>query len=329
MAFIASGCGDGNKHHVDLSGHEVEIKIDRLEDDLFTVGSTDDYLKLDQIDSSLMRAFKRGIMGPETRDGFLPPEESAAGFMRFTSNKDMRHLYHSVDSAFPDLGEIEEELSLAFSHYNYYFPNAVIPKFYSVVTPFRAHNITTEKAMAICLDMYLGPDFTPYQSPMLNFPNYLVKRFRPDYMVPNVVKAWVESDLERGSGDRLLDEMIFQGKILYALDLLMPDLPDSLKIGYPNGKIEWCVQNEFQIWSHLIDENLLYSSDYRSFSGVISDGPFSKGNNVPQESPPRVAVWAGWQIVREYMEKHPETTLKELLASNDSEAILHGSGYKP
>ncbi len=330
IVFGTCGCGDSNKHKVDLSGHEVNIKINRLEDDLFSVKSTDDYQNLDLSDSSLMKAYKRGIMGSITSDGFIPVDQSAQKFMSFINNQDMRHLYETVDSVFDDLGSIEEGLSDAFSHYNYYFPDQIIPSFYSVVSPFRAQNITTEKTMAICLDMYLGPTFHPYQSPILGFPNFMIDRFKKDYIVPNAVKAWMESDYSSNPKDhRLLAEMIHQGKILYAMDLLLPSTEDSLKIGYKNGKIEWCITNESLIWNHLIDENLLYSTELEKHKGVVADGPFSKGNNVPQQSPPRIAIWTGWQIVRAYMENKPDVSLEQLLDDYDFDTILSESGYKP
>ena len=47
-------CSENYKHKVDLSGYEVEIKINRLEDDLFNVKTTDDYVNLNLLDSTLI-----------------------------------------------------------------------------------------------------------------------------------------------------------------------------------------------------------------------------------------------------------------------------------
>ena len=329
ISLLFAGCGDGKKYEVDVTGHEVDIEITRLEDDLFAVKTLEDYQKLDQLDSNLIKSYKRGIMGPETRDGFIAPEESVRGYLDFINYADMRHLYNSVDSAFPDLGELEEELSLAFSHYSYYFPDRKIPKFYSIITPFRAQVVTTPDAMAICLDMYLGADFIPYRSPGLEFPEYLIQRFRRDYIARNAMKGWLETEfLPNRDGTRLLDEMVYRGKILHALDRMFPQMADSLKIGYQRGQIEWCEDNEAQIWSHLIDQDLLYSTEFSEYSGVISEGPFSKGRNIPQESPPKIAVWTGWQMVRQYMENE-DVSLAELMSEPDNDKILRLSGYKP
>jgi hypothetical protein len=325
-----SGCSDSNKYKVDISGSEVEIKVDRFEDDIFAVRSVEDYLALDALDSSFILDFKRGIMGSETRDGFLPPEESAKGLMEFVTHPDMVHLLQTVDSVYPSLYFLDEELSDAFSYYHYYFPDKNVPNVYTVVTPFRSQVISSQNALGICLDMYLGEQFMPYQTPLMQFPKFIIKRFRKDYMVPNAIRGWVETEFSKNTQkQRLLDEMIYQGKILYALDLLLPETADSLKIGYDEGKIEWCNTNEAQIWTHLVDGDLLYSSNMRSYSGVLVEAPFSKGINVPQDAPAKIAVWAGWQIVRQYMDKNPKTSLYQLLLESDNDKILRESNYKP
>ena len=94
---LFSSCSDQNKHMVDLAGSEVTVTINRLEDDIFSVKTVEDYKALDKIDQSFMHYFKRGIMGPETRDGSIPVEESTRGLVEFTANSDMQDLYRTVD----------------------------------------------------------------------------------------------------------------------------------------------------------------------------------------------------------------------------------------
>lgn len=325
-----TGCKESNKYDVDVSDSAVEIKINRFEDDIFGVRSVEDYVNLDKLDSNFITDFKRGIMGTETRDGFVPVEVSASGLLEFVTHPDMVHLYKTVDSTFKDVDDIEDDLSDAFSHYHHYFPSKPIPNVYTVVTPFRSQVISSQNAIGICLDMYLGPDFAPYQSPVMEFPQFIIKRFRKDYLVPNVMRGWIETEFpDTFKQGRLLDEMIYQGKILHTMDRLLPVTPDSIKIGYEKGKIEWCRNNEPQVWTYLVNEELLYSTNYRGYSGVIVDAPFSKGLNVPQEAPAKIAIWAGWQIVRRYMDKHPEVSLEQLLSDGDHDKILRESGYKP
>ena len=48
---------------------------------------------------------------------------------------------------------------------------------------------------------------------------------------------------------------------------------------------------------------------------------------MDDESPGRVGVWIGWQIVRSYM-KNNNVTLQELFAK-DAKEIFDNSKYKP
>jgi hypothetical protein len=79
----------------------------------------------------------------------------------------------------------------------------------------------------------------------------------------------------------------------------------------------------------LLDENLLYETDVNKTKKLIDVAPFTTGLGENNESAPRLGIWAGWQIVRKYMELHPETTLAQLMAIKDSQMILNGSKYRP
>ena len=50
---------------------------------------------------------------------------------------------------------------------------------------------------------------------------------------------------------------------------------------------------------------------------------------MPTEAPGRTGDYIGWQIIRAYMKRYPETTLSDLIKMNDSQTILEKSKYKP
>jgi len=330
--LIIPACKDNGRHKPDLTGHEVSIKINRLEDDIMGVSTFEQFVDLDELDSLFIEQYKSQIMVDIIGITRVPMDVSAAEFVRFTSNEDMRHLFQSVQETFPSLDLIESDLSEAFSYHHYFFPDKPIPRVITFLSPFIYATATTDETLAIGLDMYLGESFEPYHSPNLQqkFPQYRINRCRRDFIPPNAMKAWLLKEFEIDNTDRrLINQMVYEGKILYAMDKLMPDLHDSLKIQYAKGKIEWCKENEYAIWNNLIENDLLYSTDYQSFAGLISEGPFSKGINVPAEAPPMLALWTGWQIVRKYMDKNAEVSLAELMAEIDSEKILKESAYKP
>ncbi|MCB9261214.1 MAG: hypothetical protein H6607_02405 [Flavobacteriales bacterium] len=329
--LLFSGCKKKNKHILDLKEEKVEVKLNRLEKKLFSVETEQDYVALDQLDSNFISLYKNEIMRHVTGGIRYSVPEQADAYIRFLHFKDIEHLFNAVDSTFENLDFLQKELNSAFSYYHHYFPSLVIPTFNTAITQLYSQNILLDSAIYVSLDYYLGDDFAPYKSPSLELPEYKIRTFRKDYITRNAVFAWIDAQFQKSknSQSRLLDEMIYEGKLLYAMDRLMPEMPDSLKIGYEKGKIEWCFENEFQIWSFLINENLLYSTELARFRGIITDAPFSTGPNVPQESPARIATWSGWQIVRKYMDKNPKITLLDLMNETDSDKILRLSGYKP
>jgi len=125
----------------------------------------------------------------------------------------------------------------------------------------------------------------------------------------------------------LLDNMIQQGKLMYFVDAMLPEMHDSLKIGYTKLQLDWCKKNEAQMWSQLIEYKMLYSNKRMDIIRYINASPTTSG--FPLESPGRTGVWIGWQIVRQYMKKFPETTLADLMQNSNYQQILNDSKYFP
>ena len=126
----------------------------------------------------------------------------------------------------------------------------------------------------------------------------------------------------------LLSQMIYRGKQLYLKDVLLPDYSDAEKMGCTPEQIKWCEENEEQLWKYFIENDLLYSTNPQLKSRFIDTAPFSKFYiNIDKESPGRVGVWLGWQIVRSYM-KNNNVTLSQLLETKEEE-IFKKSKYKP
>ncbi|MEM1122169.1 MAG: gliding motility lipoprotein GldB, partial [Bacteroidota bacterium] len=128
-------------------------------------------------------------------------------------------------------------------------------------------------------------------------------------------------------GNKFINHIIHNGKKMYILDHLMPYQPDSIKLGYTAQQTEWVDAFELDIWGHFLKEEMMYSDNLQRYKSLISPAPKSAG--LTEESPGEVGNWMGWQIVKAYMRRHPETTLQELINSEDHQEILVQSRYKP
>ncbi len=186
--------------------------------------------------------------------------------------------------------------------------------------------IYADSVLVIALDMFLGRDFEPYRAAGL--PMYMTRRMEPANILPECAReisfSFFPATIKPST---LLDHMLLQGKVLYAIDRFLPATPDSLKIGFTADQVRWCEDNESNLWRLFIDQEILFRADQHLVSRFILDGPFTAG--LPDGAPAMTGRWTGWQIVRSYMNQHPETTLEELFSLSDSQKLLDGSGYRP
>lgn len=149
-----------------------------------------------------------------------------------------------------------------------------------------------------------------------------------DKIVSDVAYAWAITEFEEtNKANNLMQNIIHQGKLMYFVDAMMPKAPDSLKIGYTAKQLDFCKNNEAQMWNYLVENKMLFSNKRMDIIRYINDGPSTSG--FPLESPGRTGVWIGWQIVRQYMKKYPEITLAQLMENSDYQKILNASAYFP
>ena len=328
--LIIWGCSD-HPHAHDVSNINIKLNVNRFEQKLFGCQSVNDILALQEAQPEFYSIYVNEIMPRQIRGFESSAEDIAVELFRYIDHPDMDSLYQLTQKQFPDLDDVVEELTLASKYIQYHFPEDTITGLTSFTSTFEFGSIynETSKDFAIGLDMYMGRNFEIYK--VLNpqqFPSYRIAKFEPQHIVPNCVKSYLNAKVSEGLMSTFLDQAIYEGKKLYGLDLLLPTHADSLKIGYLSGQLEWCKTYESEIWSYIIEKELLFSNDKIGFQKqFFNDGPFTTpfGN----ESSPRVGAWIGWQIVRSYMSKHPEKTLVDLIRETDHQKLFKESGYRP
>lgn len=320
-----------NPHVIDTAAIESNLKLVRFEQALFACKSVEDIIKLQDKFPIFYSIYVNDIMPHQIRGMESTDGDIAVELYRYIAHKDMDSLYKITQAKYGDFEPYFEDLTEASKYIKHYFPEEDMKEAITFISTFEFGSIFNEetKSFGIGLDMYLGRDFEVYSllNPQ-NFPRYRVERFEPYHIVPNCIQSFLNYKIPEGSSSTFIDQAVYEGKKMYAMDLLLPELPDSLKIGYLKGQIEWNKDQEKNIWAYLIEQEVLFSSDKNNFQQhFFNDGPFTSpfGN----ESSPRAGVWVGWQIVRSYMQKHPEVTLNDLIANNDHNKIFQESGYKP
>ncbi len=243
---------------------------------------------------------------------------------KFTKDVDFKKIADTSILVYKHIDAELKSIENGWKFYKYYFPTEFTPNVIFYPFGFNYAAVAIDSAACIALDQYLGEDYVYYN----HLPDYLRFRKTRAYIVPDLFKAWGSSQFDSGNPRiSILDEIIFQGKILYFVDALLPTVNDSLKIGFTQQQMDFCKMNEYQIWSYLIEKKLLYTNDSKNINKYCGESPFTPG--MPRDSPGRAAVWTGWQIVKKYMKENKDITLEMLMHEHDAQKILTLSKYKP
>ncbi len=236
-------------------------------------------------------------------------------------------LDREVYKAFLNFQDEKDEIYQLFQHLKYYFPQFSEPKIVTLTSDvdFQNRVIVADSLLLISLDVYLGKDHEFYKG---IYP-YLRTNFEPELIISDVAEAYAKRYVPRPQARSFLAKMVYRGKILYLKDLLLPSKSDTLKIGYSQAQMDWAKANEEEIWRYFVEKELLYSTDDNLKSRFIDVAPYSKFYlKLDGESPPQLARYIGWQIVKQFVGKNPDISLKELL-STDAKGIFDKSNYKP
>lgn len=333
LVFILSCNGCDNQSQREIKPEKmVKVSVLRFDRELFALANKPDSIELGLTAlaakyGSFYRSYAQDVLNMplQANDSlFLKPMNMLLGY------KPMLQLQQAVDSAFPNLAFLEVGLSRAMAIYQQAFPEAKLPTFVGFTSEFGYANIVFDSAICIGLDMYMNQRFIDYYR-AYEFPEFMIRKLSKEYMAVNAIKALGISKYEHQTNKdkRFLATMVLEGKIRYFIKALMPDLPDSLLMGYTTAQWEWSKQNEGQIWTHLIDQQLLYQNEPSQFMRYFNDGPFTSAQGVPPESAPMIGTWMGLQMVRAYMNEYPEITLKQLMEDMNPDMILKRSKYRP
>lgn len=322
--FVLAGC-NSDPLDVDVKGLETDLSFKRLDQDLFALNPAAG--QTNTVDLEL----KYGQFFTDYCEGVLqignPQDESFPySVAQFILDENMKVLFDDTQTEFEDISQIEAELNSAFTYFRFHFPDSTVPEIVFMISALNYPVVATKNTLGISLDMFLGADYPVY--PMVGLPQYMYANMKPDQAVPQAMKGWIQSMYETDAvRANLLDYMVFEGKMLYVMDALLRNSADSSKIGFTQNALQWCNEYEARTWAHLVDEELLYSTEYMSINKWINQAPFVAG--IPKESPGRLGQWVGWQIVRKYMQENPEVTIQELMMDQNAQQILSRSKYKP
>jgi len=326
LVLLCIQCADDDATpRPNVSQIPMDIKIQRFDRDVFSLDTahiSSGMQALAQRYPDLMTLFCVNMI----HDPANPKETPDQALKGFLTAPSVRFLFDTVQRVYADLSGTEKELNQLFKYYKYYFPQKPIPQVNAIVSEYVTDAFTAGDSLCgIGLDMFLGENFRGYNPEI--FPSYIRRQFQKDYIPIRLAKALVQNMADVPPGNQLIEQMLYNGKVLYMADCLLPEMPDSMKMGYTRKQMEGCYANEQEVWARLLSQSLLYSTDFNKFKKLVTPSP-----NAPvvfQEAPGEVGNWIGWQIVKAYKKRNPDATFEQILQMRDAQAFLEAAKYKP
>ncbi len=245
--------------------------------------------------------------------------------------KEYRPVYDSSEKLYKDFSKYSNEIVQGLKHVKYYFPQYRLPtQIITYVGPIDGYgDILDENSVIVGLQHHLGSGSSFYKSMWVEdvYPEYITRRFTADYIAINAMKNIVlDIYPEKNEDKSLVLQMVENGKRLYVLQKLLPDVSAYQIIGYTKKQYDETLDHEKSIWALFVQNNLLRSQDYNLIKNYIGDSP--KTQELGEASPGNIGSFAGWQIVKAYISKNESVTPAQLLAT-DPEKIFSEARYKP
>ena len=308
LILLLSSCNEDSKIESEISKIKVDVAIERF-DKVFNEASPSELPKI-------KKAYP-----------FLFPEQVPDSIWIFNMTDSLENaLYNEVKKQFPDESQIKDELSGLFQHLLYYDKGFKVPDVITLTNrvDYRNKVAVTDSIVLIALDNYLGANHEYYQ----NISKFISQNMRSEQIIPDLTEQYAAKYLFQEQRKTFLDEMVYWGKLLYFKDVMIPFKSEAEMIGYTEEEVLWAEENEAYIWSYFIEKELLYSTDSKLPSRFINPAPFSKFYlELDNESPGRIGVYMGWQIVKAYAE-NSKKDIFEIMRMNAGE-LFKQSKFKP
>lgn len=314
-----------NPLNVNVSNIKIDLKVERFDRDLLMVVKDDPFKVITNLQNKygyFFDLYNNEIIriGSTNNSSYIIYLQTfLSDYAVFEANKAVNEVFNK------NFSEIENIIIDGFKHVKYYFPDKEIPRIVTFVAGFNQSIVIDEGFIGIGLDKYLGEDHKLYD--MLNIPQYLRIEMMPDKIPIDVITAWANYEFPYDSETNyLVEQMIYNGKILYFLDACFPKMNEEIKHKYTKKQLDFCYLYEREMWTSIVEQKLLFSTDVLTIKKFTESAPFT--SQFGPDSPPRIGNWIGLQIVKSYV-KNNNVSVQDLMKEKDLLKILNKSGYNP
>lgn len=240
----------------------------------------------------------------------------------YFSDSNLVRLSADVRNRFASMARYEEQLNKAYGRLKKELPELEKPYVYTQVSAFNQSIVVNDTVVGISLDKYMGCDYPLYAK---SYTPVQRATMHPDRIAPDLLSFYLMAQFPpRVKPENLLHAMIQIGKIQWIVAQAMNTSVENVS-GFPAASIKWFQMNEQACWKNLKEHKMLLTTDHNLYAAIVSltaEKPYFKA-----EQSRGIGTWLGTQVVRNYMKKHPECTIHELLVEKSCEEVWRGSDY--
>ena len=323
LILLLSSCQQKSRFHIATFEHPVEVKINRFDLDFIALDTTN------MVDGLKSLALKYPVFYPIFVSDILMmhPIDTIANvhqIKKFLKDTVFAKVHQEVISTFENTDAIEKELSLAYSYLTHHLPDIQLPEIYFFVSGFNRQFLQNKSLLGVGNDLYLGANYPIYKDLTHE---YLIPNMRKEMLVTDILSTILHNEFNIDSNTNLLNAMIYEGKMLFLLSVIMPNVSSDNIIGFSKEALIWCKKNEQSVWETMVANKHLFSTDLLLINQYIHNAPFT--SPISQTSPGRLGAWIGWQIVQSYMQNNKYVSLNDLMNTTSAQLILEQSMYRP
>ncbi len=333
IGLLLSRCSSEKPRVIELPDQQKSYRFERFDQSFFSLDAKDssDFQAFKEQHGEFFKVYIEHILNfGSIEDPALP-----LYIENYSNNLNVRDLWQIVQDDFADLSHIEKTISDGLNRYKSVFEKDTIPKLYASITGFNYYNapiaprkiFVTSRALSVNLDLYLGPEQEWYKK--VGFPLFFSKTMHEEYLQADVIRGFLYSNFfdQQTMPKELVFRMLYEARIVYLASKLLPQTKAYKIFGFTPQQYKWCVEHEAQIWTTLVNNQLLFEKSAQKIEHYFTEGPFTK--DFPKESPAKAVLYVGYKIIEQYMQNQPDVSFQRLMKAQNFKQMFSQAKYNP
>jgi hypothetical protein len=306
LTAIVCACGNSSTRTVDSDTTTAEpVELTRLDRVLADYGTADSATRAATLEShhALLAALdSAAAWGVNLSDEVLTEKSEAARNSMFDA---------AVTHEF-GTGELPESaaLSQVINAIKVHGIDISVTQYATVVWNNRRSIAVEDSVLLVALNHYLGPTHEAYEG----WPEHVRAEKDRRYLVCDITEAVLSaSHPYSAANESVYSRLLYDGALTYLKSVLVPGATAALSTGFGDAQFDDIESHRAYVWHRLSADNgtMLYSTDRRIIDGLFS--PRSASTLLSADAPGRAIRVTGYDIVKSYVENHPDMPLKRLL----------------